>query len=53
MLGEDPHPALSVFLCTQRSPLPVPLSLSRLPVWSGTCLQVKQYLRVLYIQLLL
>lgn len=43
--------------CTQRalqpSPHPVPPSLSCLPVWSGTCLQVKQYLRVLYIQPLL
>uniref|UniRef100_A0A8C2P4H0 Ras-related protein Rab-25 n=1 Tax=Capra hircus TaxID=9925 RepID=A0A8C2P4H0_CAPHI len=43
--------------CTQRalqpSPHPVPPFLFCLPVWSGTCLQVKQYLRVLYIQPLL
>ncbi|KAF6096492.1 RAB11B, member RAS oncogene family [Phyllostomus discolor] len=33
--------------------LPMPFSLSCFPVWSGTCLQVKQYLSVLYIQPLL
>lgn len=56
MLGEDPLPPPPPF-CTQRalqpSPHPVPPFLSCLPVWSGTCLQVKQYLRVLYIQPLL
>lgn len=53
VLGEDPDPPSPSF-CTQRAlqPLPGPLSVLS-PVWSGTCLQVKQYLRVLYIQPLL
>lgn len=54
MLGEDPPPHLPSFLHAARSPpFPVPFPLSCLPVWSGIYLQVKQYLRVLYIQLLL
>nr|BAE01574.1 unnamed protein product [Macaca fascicularis] len=51
-----PSPLPTPLSCTQRArPLgpPCPPPLSRLPIWSGTCLQVKQYFRVLYIQPLL
>lgn len=54
-LGEDPPLPPPLLLHAARSPaLPRALPPSVLsPVWSGTCLQVKQYLRVLYIQPLL
>lgn len=52
MLGQEPSPPSPSF-CTQRALQPLGPLCVLSPVWSGTCLQVKQYLRVLYIQPLL